>query len=425
MDSSRSAFLSPAGQARKPHRADGAGREGAGVAAMGPLSGISVVELAGFIVGPSAAAVLADWGADVVKIESPEGDPSRGWPGDLNPWFELDNRGKRSITLDLKTTSGQQIADELLANADIFVTNLRIPALEALGLDYGSLEPRFPQLIYLSITGFGLAGPDRDRAAYDAGAFWSRSGAMLAMTPEGADLPNPAGGTGDHMTAMAAVAGATAALMARTRTGLGQHVTTSLLRAGMFMIGCDMASALRLGNVTPPRSRKDAHNPLYNTYRTKDGRWLFLLGLQPQRHLASIANAVGVPRLADDPRFSSFEALAEHRAELLELLNQAFLSKSFNEWERDLDANGVWWTPVRAPMDTLTDSQVQAAGAFVDSPVTDGTVQAIASPVDFLGTPWSIDKRAPEAGEHTEEILLSLGYTWESIGTLQEAGVFG
>jgi len=184
------------------------------------------------------------------------------------------------------------------------------------------------------------------------------------------------------------------------------------------MIGCDMASAVRFGRVSPPRSRTEANNPLYNTYRTADGQWLFLLGLQPQRHLASIARAVGMPELAQDSRFSSLEELAEHRGELLKMLDQVFLSKTFEEWERRLDEFGVWWTPVRSPLDTLSDVQVQAAGAFIDTPVAEGTVKAIATPVDFLGTPWSVRTRAPELGEHTEEVLAELGYSTEEIASV-------
>src|SRR4029077_10749108 len=147
---------------------------------MGPLKGFRVIDLGAWIVGPSAAAILADWGADVIKIESPEGDPSRAWATGMNPWFELDNRGKRSVTLDLKNDAAVRIAHELLGTADVFVTNMRMSALKSLGLDFEALESRYSRLVYLSMTGYGLAGPDRDKAAYDAGAFWSRSGAIMA-----------------------------------------------------------------------------------------------------------------------------------------------------------------------------------------------------------------------------------------------------
>ena len=210
----------------------------------GPMEGVRVVELGVFVVGPSAAAVLADWGADVIKIESPDGDPNRAWTTDCNPAFELDNRGKLSVMLDLKNPAGLAIAHELLADADVFVTNLRPGALESLGLDHDAIVARYPRLVYASITGYGLNGPDQGRASYDGGAFWSRAGVLAAMTPAGAEFPQPPGGGGDHVTSMTAVAGIAAALVARQRTGQGQHVTTSLFRAGIFMMGFDVNMAL-------------------------------------------------------------------------------------------------------------------------------------------------------------------------------------
>jgi crotonobetainyl-CoA:carnitine CoA-transferase CaiB-like acyl-CoA transferase len=247
----------------------------------------------------------------------------------------------------------------------------------------------------------------------------------MAMTPEGADFPTMAGGTGDHMTAMAGAGGAVAALLARERTGRGQHVTTSLLRTGLFMIGCDLIRALRMGDMMEPKRRDDAANPLYNWYRTSDGRWLFLLGLQPLRHLPSVAAAVGMPELTEDPRFSTMDALDEHHTELIKILDQAFAQRTFDAWEQGLDAAGVWWTPVRSPLDVVSDAQAQAAGAFVETPVVDGVATTVASPVDFFGTPWVVQRRAPETGEQTEELLLELGYTWDDITALQDRGAFG
>jgi crotonobetainyl-CoA:carnitine CoA-transferase CaiB-like acyl-CoA transferase len=392
----------------------------------GPLEGVNVVELAGWVVGPSVAGVLADWGAAVTKIEPPEGDPNRAWvTSDVNPAFELDNRGKRSVTLDLKTDAGRRIAHELLAGADVFVTNLRWPALESLGFDYDTLAVRYPRLVYASVTGYGLTGPDRDRPAYDGGAFWSRAGVLVAMTPPGAPLPAAPGGAGDHVTAITTVAGVAAALFARGTTGRGQHVTTSLLRAGMFMMGFDVNTALRRGVPYVPSARTEARNPLYNTYRAADGHWFHLLGLQPDRHWGSLVRALGPGPVSDDPRFATGAGRAEHAPEVIALLDEAFGSAPMEVWRERFDQAGVWWAPVQAPFDLLADAQAQASGAFVDAPAADGTVKAVASPVDFSGTPWRITRRVPEAGEHTEEVLLELGHDWGSIGRLREEGAFG
>ena len=392
----------------------------------GPFAGVKVVEVAGWVVGPSVSAVLADWGAEVVKIEGPDGDPNRAWAtSDVNPAFELDNRGKRSVTLDLKTDAGQGIAHELLATADVFVTNLRRAALEGLGLDYASLAARYPRLIYTSVTGYGLTGPDADRPAYDGGAFWSRAGVLTAMTPAGAALPAAPGGAGDHVTAITAVAGVGAALFARHATGTGQHVTTSLLRSGIWMMSFDVNTALRRGVPFTPLPRTEARNPLYNTYQAGDDAWFHLLGLQPDRHWDPLMRAIDAPALRDDARYATGTGRAEHSREVIRLLDDVFASAPMAEWRERFDEAGVWWAPIQAPIALLDDAQAHAGGAFVDAPVAEGTAVAVASPVDFTGTPWRITRRAPEAGEHTEEVLLELGHDWDDITRLRDDGAFG
>ncbi|MDG2112740.1 MAG: CoA transferase, partial [Actinomycetota bacterium] len=209
----------------------------------GPMDGVRVVELGLWVAGPSCGGILADWGAEVIKVETHAGDPFRSlewlYPGMGNPPFDLDNRGKRSLALDLSTPAGMEVMHELLAQADVFVTNFRPGGLERLELDYPSLAERYPALIYASVTGLSLRGDERDRQAYDVGAFWSRAGIAKALTPEGAQLPYQRGGMGDHMTGLSAAGGVSAALYHREKTGEGQLVEASLIRLGSYLLGWD------------------------------------------------------------------------------------------------------------------------------------------------------------------------------------------
>jgi crotonobetainyl-CoA:carnitine CoA-transferase CaiB-like acyl-CoA transferase len=393
------------------------------------MEGIRVVEVGMWVAGPSAAAVLGDWGADVVKIEPPNGDPFRGllsaFGGDgANPPFELDNRNKRSVGLDLSHEEGRRIATELVDRADVFVTNARPAALERAGLDYATVSGRNPRLVYASVSGYGVEGDERDRAAYDVGAFWSRAGIAAALAPEGTDLPYQRGGMGDHMAGMAAAGAVAAALLARERTGEGQLVSTSLLRIGMYMMGWDISMALRLGIPVIPMTVKAPPNPLINAYTAGDGRRFWMLGLQADRHWPDVLRALDRNEWADDPRFNSIEARWQHSAELVEELSALFATKSLVEWAEIFDREDVWWAPVQFAHETVDDPQATAAGGFTDVPAADGgePVRMVATPVDFAGTPWSPRSMPPEFAQHTEEVLLELGYDWDRIIELKDAG---
>jgi crotonobetainyl-CoA:carnitine CoA-transferase CaiB-like acyl-CoA transferase len=396
----------------------------------GPMDGIRVVELGFWVAGPSAAAVLADWGAEVVKIEPPDGDPFRGLylsasgvEIPANPPFELDNRGKRSIALNLRSAEGRRVADQLLDGADVFVTNVRPEILAGFGLDDERLRARNPRLVYGRITGYGEAGPERERPAYDIGAFWSRAGIAAALTPPGGDPPYQRGAMGDHVAGMTLAGGIAAALLARSQTGVGQMVTTSLLRVGVFVLGWDTSATLRLGIPATPMTRTSTPNPVIDCYRAGDGRWFWLLGLQGQRHWPDLVHAVERPEWLADARFATMRARREHCAELVGLLDEIFAARPLAAWAEIFDRVGMWWAPVQTTEDVVRDPQAIAAGAFVEVPQPDGgTVRGVASPVDFSVNAWSPAGPVPECGQHTEEILLELGWDWEGIARLKDAG---
>ena len=395
----------------------------------GPLEGIRVVEMGFWVAGPGAAGILADWGADVVKIEPPDGDPFRGMfmsvvgmDAPFNPPFELDNRGKRSAALNLQHPDGRAVAHRLLADADVFVSNLRQAALANMGLDYDTVSALNARLVYCHLSGYGLAGTDRDRPSYDIGAYWSRAGVAASLVPLGSEPPQQRGGMGDHTTALSAAAAVCAALLARQRTGRGQLVATSLLRTGMYVLGWDLNIRLRYGYVAPPYSRLEAPNPLVNSYRTGDGRWFWLLGLQGDRHWPDLVRAIDRPDLLDDPRFRDMRARRENVAELVPMLDAIFATRPWHEWTTIFDRENVWWAPVQTVDEVATDPQARAAGGVVQAPVADGTAEMVAGPADFSDTPWRLRGPAPEFAQHTEEILLELGYGWEAIARLKDSG---
>src|SRR5262245_2108900 len=394
----------------------------------GPMEGVKVVEVGQWVAGPAAAAVLGDWGADVVKIEPPEGDPFRGLlsalgAGDVSPPFELDNRNKRSVALNLALAEGREIAGRLVDGADVVVTNARPAALARAGLDFATVSERNPRLIYAHVTGYGLEGADSDRAAYDVGAFWSRAGVAASLTPDGFPLPYQRGGMGDHMAGMAAAGAVSAALYARERTGEGQLVSVSLLRIGMYMLGWDISMSLRLGFPTTPMTVTAPPNPLISAYEAGDGKRFWMLGLQADRHWPDVLRAVERPEWAEDERFASMMDRFQHSAELVSELNAIFATRPLAEWGPVFDREDVWWAPVQQPHETIDDPIVRSAGGFVSVPTDDGsTVEMVASPVDFGGTPWAPRSMPPEFAQHTEEVLLELGHDWDRIMELKELG---
>jgi crotonobetainyl-CoA:carnitine CoA-transferase CaiB-like acyl-CoA transferase len=341
----------------------------------------------------------------------------------FNPPFEMDNRSKRSIVVDFGTPGGTNIAYELLDRADVFVTNIRLDALERLGLDPDASRARNPKLVYGIITGYGTTGPDRDRAAYDISAFWARSGVVGLLTRAGEDPPFQRGGMGDHGAGMTLAGGISAALVARERTGQGQLVATSLLRHGMYTISFDLNSALRYGVPLAVAKRSQMTNPVINCYQDRDGRWFWLVGLEGQRHWPDVCRAIGRPEWIDDERFRDEEGRRKHTRELIPAIDEIFATRGREEWSAIFDRENVWWAPVQSTDEVLADPQAHAGGGFVEVPEGDGMVTMINSSVDFHGTPGGPRAMPPDLGQHTDEILTELGHDSDSVARLRADGV--
>jgi crotonobetainyl-CoA:carnitine CoA-transferase CaiB-like acyl-CoA transferase len=389
------------------------------------LRGLRVIELATYIAAPGAAGVMADWGADVIKIESPQGDPMRrffdtiGSDQDANPIFELDNRGKRSVVLDIRSKTGSDAAKALTKDADIFLTNVRPAALARAGLDYEALKAVNPRLIYCSLTGYGLEGPDADKPGMDVAAFWSRAGVGAITAPKGAEPFPIRTGMGDHITSLATVSAILAAVHERHRTGTGRLVETSLLRTGVYAIGSDMAIQLRFGKLASTRGRREAIQPLANFFKTRDGRWICLLARQGATDWRQIAVAVGRPDLPEDPRFATARLRRENTAALVDILDEAFGSMDYAQAKAALDAGDITWAPWQTPRDLVGDPQAQAAGCFVETPDGHGaTFPAPAGPARFPGSRDGPRGPAPRLGEHTAAVLGEIGYSAEEIAGL-------
>jgi crotonobetainyl-CoA:carnitine CoA-transferase CaiB-like acyl-CoA transferase len=389
----------------------------AGTPGLSSLAGLRVVEMGVWVAAPSAAALLADWGADVIKVEAPAGDPMRQVFGSLgiestmpNPAFALDNRGKRSIVLDLREVEDRRHLEDLLDTADVFISNLRPDSLDGLDLEPAATVARHPRLVYCSISGYGLRGDERDRPTYDIGAFWARSGLSVQMSDSDGNPLNARGGIGDHITGLAALAGLLAAAIEQRETGRGRVVEVSLLRTGTYVLGWDLGLQMTLGKVARAESRDRNQAPLMNPYRARDGRWFFFTGLEAARHIAPVCRALGRPDLLDDPRFADAGAIRRNRTQVIAILDEIVAEHPLEVWAKRFDREGVWWAPAQTPVEVVDDPQLLANQGIVEieGPDPDSLQRSVNGPVSFSDVPGRRYAPVPRLGQHSAEVLREL-----------------
>jgi len=396
------------------------------------LEGIKVVEYATYMAAPGAGSILSDWGADVVKIEPPGGDPIRlffktiGTDITDNPVFDFDNRGKKSIVVDTSKPEGQELVRKLVADADVFLTNVRPGGLERSGLDYDSLKELNPKLVYCSLTGYGLQGPYANRPGFDIASFWSRTGVARLTVPKGEDLFANRTAFGDHTTSMSAAAGICAALVEAGRTGKGRLVEASLFRAGLYALGSDFAIQLFFDRVASTKSRHEQNVPITNFFETRDGSWMCLVSRQGEVDWGPICRAIDREELIEDERFTSAKARRKNRAEVVDILDEGFAKYDKAEMAKRLDAESLAWAPVQTLAEVAKDPQAIAAGAIVQTPSAKGdgsTYASPASPVRFPGADDGPKGPSPALGQHTRDVLDQLGLTDDAIESLYTDGI--
>ena len=388
------------------------------------LDRLRVIEFSTMVAGPAAAGLLADWGADVVKIEPHSGDPMRGTGGLLGSTsFDLHSRGKRSIALSTKSPEFREIIIRLVQDADVFITNMLPGQLTALQLDYDDLAAINPRLVYGQVSSFSRQGPDKDRPATDNLGFWARGGGTGLLTQKGRDPLPIRQAVGDRITGLSACTGILAALLERESTGVGRLVDVSLLRSGVWAFSTDVTNQLSRGRGGSSKGRHEQVMPLANYFKTKDGRWL-----QLHTSLEQLAPALGQPQLVDDPRWADPKSMRDNGAELVDAIDALFCELDFSDVSQRLEQAGVRWEPVQSMAELVQDEQAIAAGCFVEvpHPTQAGEMQTqVAGPPTFYanGEPLKPQLgKPPRIGEHTRAILAEIGYPDEDIERLVANG---
>lgn len=392
------------------------------------LDGLKVIDAASFIAGPVAATALADFGADVIKIEAPGGDGYRnivnnaGMPADdVNYAWQVDNRSKRGLCLDLAADEGQAILHKLLADADVLVTNFLPRVRDKLGLGAEALMARYPRLIYASMSAYGETGEEAHKTGFDSTALWARTGLMDLVKPEPSATPaRSLPGMGDHPTGISLLAAILLGLYKRERTGKGSHVSTSLVANGIWMNAFYAQAALNGAEIPPRPHRDDAPNAMTNHYQCRDGRWFILAAVNEEREATEVFKAIGREDLLADPRFADKPSRRANATALTKLLDEAFGARDWADWRQIMSRHRITFGPVGKLDDLGGDEQLRHAGALVP----DGTGGlTIGTPVFMDGEAKRAPTPAPAVGEHGREILAELGYGAAEIERLIAAGV--
>ena len=401
----------------------------------GILEGIRVIDVTQWGAGPMCAGLLGQWGAEVIKVEHPaRGDSIRGLQSGMvttplkdrpyNFMFEQPNMNKKSITLDLVSEEGQAILKKVVTKADVLLAAMRPRDVKKFDIEYETLKAINPRLVYALITGYGTKGAEKDMPGFDGICYFAKSG-ITYMTADSNDVPVwPRGGFGDIPSGMFCACGIVLALYARKELGIGQAVYTNLFNNGVWALATDSMAALATHENPPRHNRETADNPLANFYKTKDNRWVLLYNMQSDHYWERFCKVFGLEDIKDDPRYNSMEARKENKLALIKMMDDIFAKFTMNEWKEKLADSDLVFSPVQTPVEALADPQAEANNVIekFNHPIW-GEIELLPAPQKFTETPGTYRTPAPEWGQHTEEILQELGYTWDDIESFKNKHV--